>query len=471
MKSINASDIAQSIRNSHLLKILLIGFLALLLQIPIARIRGVIGERQQTRNGAVEEVTGKWGGKQSIIGPAVVVPYVKRWTEPDKDGNPQPRSAVVHAMFLPETLDISGTIESELRYRGIFEVPVYRLSLVVNGCFSRPDFAEWEIDPDDILWDRAYLYLRISDARSITAQSTLSWNDAELGFLPSTGEFGGNQPGIHARLKDHLNGERFDFSFPLRLNGSVGAYFAPFGRETEAVLESNWSAPSFQGAWLPTDRIVKTDGFRATWNIPFLGRNYPQSWRESSNVEGAIASSLFGVNLISPVDHYRMSHRSVKYQFLFLVLTFATLWLFEIRVKTRIHSVQYLLVGAAMCLFYLLELSLAEHLGFVAAYAIASAAVILLITAYSVAVLKTMGRAIIIGAVVTLLYVYLYVLLMIEDYALLIGSIGLFLVLAAIMFLTRNVDWYAMRYSTGSTPSVEGTQETVPDRGEKGGLT
>ena len=471
MKSINASDIVQSIRNSHLLKILLIGFLVLLLQIPIARIRGVIRERQQTRNGAVGEVTGKWGGKQSIIGPAVVVPYVKRWAEPDRDGNPQPRSAVVHATFLPEILKVSGTIESELRYRGIFEVPVYRLSLVVNGHFSRPDFAEWVIEPDDVLWDRAYLYLRISDARAITEQSTVSWNDDELEFLPSIGEFGGNQPGIHAKLKDHMAGERFDFAFPLRLNGSVGAYFAPFGRETDVVLESNWSAPSFQGAWLPTDRIVKSDGFRATWNIPFLGRNYPQSWRSSSNPEGAIASSLFGVDMISPVDHYRMSHRSVKYQFLFLVLTFAALWLFEIRVNTRIHSVQYLFVGAGMCLFYLLELSLAEHLGFIAAYAIASAAVILLITAYSVAVLKTVKRATIIGAVVALLYMYLYVLLMIEDYALAIGSIGLFFVLATIMFLTRKVDWYALGYSTGPQPSVEESQEAVPNTNEEGGRT
>ena len=444
MNNITIGDIWQSIRSSHLLKILLIGFLILLLQIPIARIRGVIRERQQTRDEAVQEVTAKWGSSQSIIGPMVVVPYVKRWSEPDNDGKLQPLSKVEHANFLPETLKVEGNIQSELRYRGIFQIPVYRMSLNLNGRFSRPDFSEWAIDPDDILWDRAYLTLRISDARAVTEQSALAWNGEELEFLPSTGEFGWNQQGIHAKLKDRLTAESSDFSFPLGLNGSEGAFFVPFGRDTEVVLESNWNAPSFQGSWLPTHRSVTNDGFQATWNITSLGRNYPQSWQSPTNLENAISSSLFGVNMISPVDHYRMSHRSVKYQLLFLVLTFVMLWLFEIRINMRIHAVQYLFVGAGMCLFYLLELSLAEHLGFAAAYTIASAAIIVLITAYSGAVLKTVRRAAIVGVVVTLLYVYLYVPLMIQDYALLVGSIGLFVALAATMFLTRGVDWYSL---------------------------
>jgi len=348
-------------------------------------------------------------------------------------------------------LSIRGDVESELRHRGIYEIPVYRMSLEVAGSFSRPDFAEWAIDPDDILWDRAYVSVLISDARAITEQSALSWNNAPIPFLPSAGEFGRNQQGIHAKLRSHLNAETFDFSFPLELNGSVGAFFAPFGRQTKVELCANWNAPSFQGAWLPTHHDFDSDGFRATWNIASLGRNYPQSWRcESDSYADAISSSHFGVNMISPVDQYRMSHRSVKYQFLFLVLTFVTLWLLEIRMKRRIHTVQYLFVGAGMCLFYLLELSLAEHLGFFAAYVIASAAVIALITAYSIAMLKAARRALIVGGVVTALYAYLYTLLMIQDYALLLGSIGLFLILAATMFLTRKVDWYSFK---GREPS------------------
>ncbi|MGC9326127.1 MAG: cell envelope integrity protein CreD, partial [Candidatus Hinthialibacter sp.] len=232
------------------------------------------------------------------------------------------------------------------------------------------------------------------------------------------------------------------------LNGSQGAFFTPFGRNTTVEIRSNWSAPSFQGNWLPTQRDFSDQGFDAVWNIPFLGRDYPQKWWKDfgmENIEKKIAASIFGVRFIAPVDHYRMAQRSIKYEILFLVLTFAALWLFEILIHMQIHSVQYLLVGVGMCMFYLLELSLAEHIGFIPAYVCASASVIILISTYCIAILKGKKRAAIIAAVTTALYAYLYILLMNQDYALLIGSIGLFLILAAIMYLTRKIDWYSMK--------------------------
>jgi inner membrane protein len=454
MTDIRKDSVLKSLRSSHLVKVLLIGLLILLLQIPIFKIRGIIKEREQTREEAVNEVTAKWGASQSLIGPTIVVPYVNRSLPADNRRQQPSRSQVEYATFLPELLKISGKIETDLRYRGIFEIPVYRMSLDLSGRFSRPDFSEWTIEPNDILWDRAYLSLRVADARAMTKAPVVSWNKERLDFLPSAGESGGNQQGIHVKLSNCLNGENFDFSFPLELNGSIGAFFAPFGRDTEVHITSNWHSPSFQGTWLPVERSVNEGGFEATWNIPFLSRNYPQKWQFWSDLENAVSSSLFGVNMISPVDHYRMAERSVKYQILFLALTFATLWLFEVLIKIRIHPIQYLLTGAGMCLFYLLELSLAEHIGFVLAYTIASAAIVILITSYSAAVLKTARRAIVVGLVVTLLYIYLYVLLMIQDYALLVGSIGLFVVLATIMFLTRKVDWYSLTSETVITPPV-----------------
>ena len=453
---INATGIGR-IRTSYLPKILLIGFLVLLLQVPIAHIRGVIRERQQTRNEAVADVTSKWGGNQSVIGPSVVVPYTRHWTERDAEGKNVPRSELAHATFLPETLKITGAIQSEVRRRGIFEIPVYRMDITLTGRFFRPDLSEWGVVSEDILWDRAYLSITIADVKALAKQPALSWNGTSLEFLPSAGEFATNQQGIHAKLDGRMTGGEFDFSFPLELKGSFGAYFAPFGRDTEVVLNSNWEAPSFQGAWLPEYQVTEDGGFTANWNLSFLGRNYPQSWRSgSTNPEGAIQASLFGVDLIYPVDAYRMADRSVKYQVLFLSLTFLTLWLFEVLAGIRLHSVQYLLVGTAMCLFYLLELSLAEHLGFAVAYALASLAVIGLITAYSVSALRTTQRASVVGMMVTALYLYLYTLLMSQDYALLAGSIGMFVLLAATMFLTRNVDWYSL-----SGSRKEGT-DTAP---------
>jgi len=432
-----------AIRHSRLLRVLLIGFLVLLLQIPILMIEGLIGDRTATRKQAVEDVTGKWGREQSIIGPALVVPFVVRWTDEDKSGKKTAHTTVESASFLPEDLRIDGKLESEVRYRGIFGVPVYRLVLQVQGRFLRPDFSDWGVSPDDILWDRAEMWVRISDARAIQNQAALSWNGGEIPFAPGLGDFGGAGAGIHAVLKGGLTGPGYDFSFPLTLNGSLGAFFAPLGRGTTVTLASNWRSPSFQGNWLPTDRKVHPDGFESRWVISSLGRNYPQRWTSRTNVSDEMEKSKFGVSLFTPIDVYRMSERSVKYESLFLLLTFLSLWMFEVLAKRRIHSLQYLLVGAAMCLFYLLLLSVSEHVGFLRAYLLASVAVVGLITAYCAAVLKGVPRAAIVGGIVAALYFYLYILLLNEDYALLIGSIGLFVILAAVMYLTRKTDWYA----------------------------
>jgi inner membrane protein len=229
------------------------------------------------------------------------------------------------------------------------------------------------------------------------------------------------------------------------LNGSLGAYFSPFARNTVVEIESNSRNPSFQGNWLPSKRSISDSGFRASWSIPFLGRNYPQAWTSTADMGNAIEASRFGVELSDPVDHYRMAERSVKYAGLFVLLTFTVIWLIEVLAGLRVHPIQYLMLGGALCLFYLLELSLSEHVGFPVAYAIASVAVVGMVGAYCLAVLHNVRRALVVAAGVAALYVYLYVLLMNEDYALLIGSVGLFAILGAVMYVTRRVQWYGAR--------------------------
>jgi len=440
----NAGDILERFRRSALLRMILIGFLILMLQIPILLIRAVIGEREMRLHEATRDITSKWGEQQTIVGPLITVPYIVKISEKDNEGNVTIHTQVRHATFLPESLHMTGTVDCEVRYRGIFKVPVYRMNLSVTGWFLHPNFSDWGVPENDILWDQAYLSVRISDVHAITDSAVLTWNDDQKPFLPGAGEFDGDQTGIHADLKASMKESRYDFSYQLMLNGSQGAFFAPFGRETKVEIDSNWDAPGFQGTWLPTERTFEGGGFDAMWDIPFLGRNYPQKWRSNSSMDHAVSSSLFGVRFVTPVDHYRMAQRSIKYEILFLVLTFATLWLFEILTSLRIHSIQYLLVGAGMCLFYLLELSLAEHISFIIAYICASAAILVLVTAYCVAVLKGADRAAIVGITITLLYGYLYVLLMNQDYALLIGSVGLFVILAVVMYLTRKVDWHSL---------------------------
>jgi inner membrane protein len=431
-------NIFEQIKNSQFLRILLVSFLILILQIPTAMMQGLVSDRQNLRQEAISSITTKWGAQQKLIGPQLVVPYVKRV----QSGNTQ-RSDVKLGTFLPQTLDISGAMDSETRYRGIFEVPVYKSALTLRGQFQRPDFSNWGVRPEDILWDRAELALQISDVHAIQDQAKLIWNGQKIAFIPGQGKLGGNNPGIYASLKSKMAGDTFKFEVPLNLNGSERLTFAPFGEVTQVKLKSNWRDPSFQGLWLPNSRSVTDKGFEATWNIPSLGRNYPQQWNQDSPVGGqTIQASVFGVDLISPVDNYRMASRSIQYNFLFLVLTFATFWLFEVTVKLRVHPLQYLLVGVAMSLFYLLQLALSEHIGFNLAYLIASTAVVVMISAYSVAVLRAKQRAGIIGGMQVALYGYLYVVLANQDYSLLMGSFGLFGFLAVVMYLTRNIDWF-----------------------------
>lgn len=436
--------LSTSLRSSQMLRLLSIGFLALLLLIPIGMISNLVSERQLRRESVLGEVTSKWGNAQTLTGPALVVPYTVRWAETGPNNQTISRSETRTATFLPERLRARGKIVSETRQRGIFSVPVYKLGLEVEGEFARPNFAALAVEPDAIAWDRAQLAVGIADARAIQQETSVVWNDEPAAFLPGTGGFLEGGVGIHAVVDLAKPADRYRFSFPLALNGSLALFFTPFGKQTDIELSANSENPTFQGNWLPSDRTLSKDGFEARWTIPFLGRNYPQAWKAGDGMQPAIDASRFGVGFVNSVDHYRMAERSVKYASLFILLTFATVWLIEVLARLRVHPIQYLLLGGALCLFYLLELSLAEHLGFPTAYAIASAAVVALITAYTTVVLQQLSRSLVVASGVAMLYGYLYILLNNEDYALLIGSIGLFAILAAIMYATRRVDWYAV---------------------------
>lgn len=436
-------SVFRSFPQSATVRLLSVGLLVLLLQIPILMIGGLVQERQARRDAAIADVSSKWGQSQTIVGPALVLPYTVRWTEHTQGGLQIPRTETRAAIVLPRTLRARGTIQSETRSRGIFAIPVYRLTLVVDGDFNRVAPADLGIAPEDVAWDRAHLAVGISDVRAVQEQSLVTWNGAPKPFLPGVGRFADAPTGIHANVDVDASTDRAAFSFPLTLNGSVSLSMVPFAENTSVELSANSPSPNFQGAWLPAERTVSPGGFTAKWAIPFLGRNYPQAWTTQSAMRDTIVKSAFGVELIEPVDHYRMADRSVKYAALFILLTFATLWLIEVLADVRIHPIQYLLLGAALCVFYLLELSLAEHLGFPLAYAIAATAVFGLVTAYCVAILETIPRAAFVGSGTASLYGYLYVLLTNEDYALLIGSIGLFAAVAGVMLVTRRVDWYA----------------------------
>ena len=431
---------ADALRTSPLLRLVAMGALTLLLLLPIEWISALITERMLRRAEAIAEVSGKWGRTQTVLGPVLSVPYEHRWVEQRAKGPSITKSEKRLLTMIPQRLDVRARIQSEERSRGIFTVPVYRVALDINGTFDAPKSADLGIEADLIDWQRATLAIGVSDVRTIHSRG-VTWNGAEQAFQPGPGPVD-IESGIHAAIASPFVTAQPTFTLQLDINGSSGLYFTPAGQETSVAATSNWPSPSFQGSWLPNTRSVGADGFESTWQIPLLGRNQTAAWTETSKPIRDMENKYFGVELVTPVDAHRMTERSVKYARLFIVLTFATIWLIEVLSGVRVHPIQYLMVGCALCTFYLLELSLSEQIGFARAYLMAAGAVALLIAAYATAVLHGRQRAAIVAATVGSLYGYLYVVLTNEDYALLLGSLVLFAALAITMLTTRRIDWY-----------------------------
>jgi inner membrane protein len=423
------------IRRSITLKIVSVGILILLLLIPTAMIRNLISERQSRRDSVVKEISQKWGGSQTITGPFMTVPF-KTYFE-DKDGKRQFDLGYLH--ILPETLDIEGEIEPEVRYRSLFEAVLYNIRLHFKGSFKLPSISQLNIDSNNILWDKAYLSLGITDMRGIQDGIIMSFNKTHYDANPGLKTTDLVPAGVSTLVKTISPNEANSFSFDLNLNGSQQISLVPVGESNTVRINSSWPSPSFNGAFLPADHEVKKDGFSASWKILHLNRNYPQLW------EGAqykVTESAFGVRLILTADIYQKSMRLAKYAIIFLFFTFATFFFSEIMNKQRIHPIQYILIGIAILIFYTLVLSLSEHMHFNYAYILSAASVTLMISGYAKAIISNSRFALSVLGILAILYCYLFVVLQLEDYALIMGSIGLFIILAVVMYMTRKINWY-----------------------------
>jgi inner membrane protein len=442
-------------RYRTIIKLIGVGVLILLLLIPLGMITGVFNERLMRRNEAVADITSSWGREQNIVGPVLMIPYQYHFKTtkelPDKKGKMERReveeTALAWAYFLPESLNVTGDVQTQMLHHGIYGAAVFRAQMTVAGKFAPPDFAYFKIDIKDVQWRDALLAIAVTDLRGTREGLVLDWGGTKRPMLPGS-QVPGYATGATAILAlDKPIVTPVDFSIPLDVNGSGGIFFAPFGVENETNLKSNWPDPGFRGAFLPADRSVRADGFDAKWKVSYYGRDYPQHWTSQTGNERfttkAVSESLFGAEFLSILDAYRYVERSIKYGVLFLVLVFTTFFLFEVTARQKIHPFQYLMVGAALCLFYLLLLSISEFRGFGLAYLIAAAASTILITWYCRYFLGGGVRALMIGAGLAGVYTFIYITLRQQDYALLMGAIALFILLAVVMYVTRKIDWYA----------------------------
>jgi inner membrane protein len=436
-------------RNSAIARLGVMAVIAIVLMVPLTLVEGTVSERASRRTAAVSEVSATWGGPQVLGGPVLVVPYAVTWI--DNAGRPQRSSC--RAIFLPQNVHIEGSLRTEIRKRSIYEVVVYHTDLTVTGRFRRPDLS-WIRSSPDVDWDHAAVSVGVSDPRGLTRRASLHWRGEEIAFAGGTPDIGLFRSGISAavpRVNDAA-GPDLPFELTLSLNGTRDLSFLPAAEETTVAVGAAWPHPSFVGTSLPETRQVGKDGFTARWQVQDFGRPYPAHWSSAEmngdQLAAQGAASAFGLSLIQPVDVYQQTERTVKYAVLFLVLTFLVFFLWEVFRSTLLHPVQYVFVGFALCVFYLLLLSASEHTGFDVAYAVSSTVTTLLIAGYARAVLGGTRQGASVFTALAVLYGFLYLLLRLEDYALLAGSVGVFIVLAVVMYITRRMNWYELKLGT-----------------------
>lgn len=426
--------------------------LIVILMIALSMTSNVISERSRFKQEAKLNIAKSWTGEQKFIGPILVIPYTEEYSETvwDKELKKDVfvTSNVQRKHYIsPDQLIIEGTAKTQMRNRGMYKVPVYSSILEVSGRFNNQDLLE-KINKENtvVSWGKPYISVYINDIRGIPLRPELTWQKKQLAFI-SGSNLAGLESGMHATLPnlDSQKKKDYSFSFSLQLRGMESLSFAPVGMNTEVKLNSNWPHPSFTGAYLPEQRDVTVDGFSASWRVSSFSSNIAQQLKHCALKNcGDLLNNNFGVSLLQVVDVYQQSERSIKYGILFISLTFIAFWVFEIIRKLRIHPVQYLLVGFALSIFYLLLISLSEHIAFVWAYFIAATACTALLGYYLAGVLRSISASVFFTAIIALLYAVLYVIICLENTALLMGSGLLFISLTLLMAITRNIDWYGI---------------------------
>jgi inner membrane protein len=426
----------QHFMNSYSVKMVIVSVLAIFLLIPSFLVQDIIRERIELSENVKNELYTQWGGKQVVAGPVLNVPFTV--TEPGKNNQANSdRNGVAH--FLPDTFNADGILYPETRKRGIYKVVVYEGKLNLEGSFAKPDVSRLDLQNARFNWSAAYFTIGISDMRGIKNLPELVINGEKCIVEPGVADNDLFQSGITVKASSVNPEQPMNYKIELVLNGSEDLSVEALGKASEVTMKSDWPEPSFSGGFLPVNRQVSDKGFSAEWKVTHLNRNFPQQW-----VDGKYSTheAVLGVELLIAVDHYQKSMRSVKYAILFIALNFIIFIFIEIKSKTRVHPFQYLLVALALLIFYVLLTSIGEQIGFNRAYLVSASAVTLLISWYAFNIFRNIRMTTWVTLLQTGLYLFLFTILQLQDYALLAGSIGLFVILAIIMRASQQIKWY-----------------------------
>lgn len=440
------SKFSNWMRNSITARMLVVGFLLLVLLIPLEFVKSLINERANRQKEVVSEINEKWGNEVLLSGPIVKIPYKvileeKIYNEKSNSYYTKTKEKTENAYFFPDQLDFSSSVDSKPLKRSIYESVVYSANIEIQGNFPIISFSDTDIPEENILWEKASIILQTSNLKGIKSSPSVNLGSQKLSLTPqhSKSHLNTIQTNYIKNAKEIFTTPQ-TYSLDLKINGSESLKFLPIGKETEATMKSNWHSPSFDGNFLPEDsnKEISKDGFSATWRVFQINREFEQSFFGSLP---NLSSSAFGTTLIIPVDEYQKSERTAKYGFMVIGLTLLVFLLIQLVSKIYIHPFQYVMIGLALIMFYTLLLSISEHSNFFKAYAIAAFSVLALITIYSRAILQGFKFPLLICTSLASLYGFIYVIIQLENYALLVGSIGLFLILAIIMFASRRIDW------------------------------
>lgn len=441
------------VKTSITARMLMVGFLTLILLIPLFFIEDLIQERSFRQKDVVNEISQKWGNEVLLYGPILKIPYktFREKTVTDKKTKKAYTETIEemqYAYFFPNNLNISTTVNPEQKKYGIYETAVYNSHMELSGDFSKPDFSDIDVKEEHIVWEKTKIIMQTSNLKGVNNTVSISLNKTNYSF---SSKYNGNnnynldQVTLHNLESKYISKKDLpvsnltNFKMSLDIKGSKQISFIPIGKITDVKIASEWKTANFFGEFLPyNDDKINAEGFNAKWKVIEINR--PFSQQHFNNIPD-LREFAFGVNFLIPVDEYQKSERSVKYGFLVIGLTFLIFFLIQTLSKINIHPFQYLMIGLALTMFYTLLVSISEHSNFLKAYLIAGTSVIALITLYSKSILKTFKFPLFIGLSLTALYTFIYVIIQLENYALLVGSIGLFLILTIVMFVSRKIDW------------------------------
>lgn len=449
----NKNKFSNWIKTSITARMLMVGALVLILLIPLIYIEELIKERSFRQQNVISEINQQWGNEVLLNGPVLKIPYKifneKTITDAKtKQVLTETIEEIKHAYFFPNDLNIKSSLNPEVKQRGIYSTAVYNSNINFSGNFNKPDFSDVEISEEHIIWEKAKLIIQTSNLKGVS-EAEIVINSKKYKVVS---KYNGNNDVYGQEIKLHnleTNTLKFDslaltqpiqFNIQLNIKGSKQIRFIPIGKQTQAEMTSNWKDANFFGEFLPyNDDKINDNGFDAKWKVLDINRAFSQQhfgdlpdYREFA----------FGVNFMIPIDQYQQSERSAKYGFLVIGLTFLVFFLIQTLSKIQIHPFQYLMIGLALTMFYTLLISISEHSTFKSAYLIAGIVVVILITLYSKSILKSSKFTAFIFTSLSVLYGFIYVIIQLENYALLVGSIGLFLILATVMFVSKKIDWH-----------------------------